>query len=144
MTMTSADVEPAFSAGHCDGCGTGRGPLMKLSMGRDFFGRSYDRLSPSSDQSPKWYCEHCSLHKNLQRDFRDIRAELDKLGGGQASELSNPDQLQRAQIRLREITTLLSAHAGGSPLIELADVSALIHRMRTLSASPSAAGSPPF
>lgn len=141
--MTSADVEPMFSAGHCDGCGTGREPLMKVSMGRDFFGRSYDRLSPSSDQSPKWYCESCSLHKNLQRDFRDIRAELDKLGGGQVSELSNPDQFQRAQIRLREITTLLSAHAAGSRLIELADVSALIHRMQTLSASPSAAGSPP-
>src|SRR2546426_11875252 len=33
----------------------------------------YDRLSPSADLSPKWYCERCSVEKNLQRDFRDIK-----------------------------------------------------------------------
>jgi hypothetical protein len=136
----SADIKPQFSAGQCDGCGTERGPLIKFSMGKDFFGRSYDRLSPSFDQRPKWYCEGCSVHKTLQRDFRDIRAELDKLDGGGASELTGPDQLQRAQLRLREITTILSAHAGGSPLIDPADVSALIHRLQGRTASPSAAG----
>jgi hypothetical protein len=137
-----ADTEPQFSAGQCDGCGTQQGPLMKLSMGKDFFGRSYDRLSPSSDQSPKWYCECCSLHKNLQRDFRDIRMEFDKLGAGQRSELSGPEQVQRAQLRLREITAILSTQAGGSRLIDQADVSALIHRIQSLPTSPSAVESP--
>ena len=139
----SLDTDPSFSAGQCDGCGTGQGPLMKLSMGKDFFGRAYDRLSPSFDQSPKWYCERCSLHKNLQRDFRDIRVEFDKLDAGQSSELSSLEQQQRAQLRLREITAILSGQSGGSRLIDPSDVSALIHRMQDLPASPSAAGSPP-
>ena len=65
-------VRPAEPAG---------GPLTKFSLGKDFFGRPYDRLSPLSDHNPKWYCDPCSMHKNLQRDFRDIRAEFDKLSG---------------------------------------------------------------
>src|SRR5688572_32789707 len=97
------------SVGRCDGCGTERGPFVKLSLGKDFFGRSYDRLSPSTDQSPKWYCESCSMQKNLQRDFRDITAEIDKLGTGQGSHLSTPDEFQRAGLRLREIVALLDA-----------------------------------
>jgi len=118
----------AFSA-KCDGCGAGTGPLMKLSMGRDFFGRAYDSLSPSADQSPKWYCESCSMHKNLQRDFRDIKAEFDKLSSGQSSDLSSPEQLQRAQLRLREISTILGQ--SGSKLLNSADVSALLGRLQT-------------
>jgi hypothetical protein len=123
----SNDAE-TFSAGRCDGCGSETGPLMKLSMGRDFFGRSYDRLSPSSDQSPKWYCEMCSMHKNLQRDFRDIKAEYDKLAGGQASELNGRDPLQRAQLRLREIATILEGQSG-SRLLNPADVNSLLGRI---------------
>ena len=127
------------SAGRCDGCGDPDGPFLKLSMGRDFFGRAYDRLSPSSDQSPKWYCESCSMHKNLQRDFRDIKTEFDKLSGGQTSELTNTEHLQRAQLRLREIAEILEP-AGKARLIDPTDVTALIQRMQGRATSPSAAG----
>ena len=106
---------------------------MKLSLGKDFFGRVYDRLSPSTDQSPKWYCEHCSMQKNLQRDFRDISAELDKLAAGQGSHLST-HEFQRASLRLREILTLLEAAQGRSPLLAGADVKRVLDR---LNAAPS-------
>src|SRR5437899_1430519 len=52
------DNAAASPAGKCDGCGAADVPLMKISLGRDFFGRVYDRLSPSADLSPKWYCDH--------------------------------------------------------------------------------------
>src|SRR5205085_6680324 len=81
---TSMDL----SSGSCHACRAVGTALMKFSLGKDFFGRPYDRLSPSSDQSPQWYCESCSMQKNLQRDFRDIRTEYDKLIAGQMSELS--------------------------------------------------------
>lgn len=109
-------------------------------MGKDFFGRPYDRLSPLSDQSPKWYCESCSMHKTLQRDFRDIKAEFDKFSTGQPSEFTHPDQLQQAQLRLREIMTILAGHSGGSRLIDAADVTGLLHRVQARTASPSSAG----
>ena len=136
MTGTESD----FSAGKCDACGTTREPFVKVSLGKDFFGRMYDRLSPSSDLSPKWYCESCSLHKNLQRDFRDIRAEFDKLSKGQASEIAGADQLQRAHMRLQEIAAVLKGHAVGSGLIDLADVNALISRMQVQVGSQSVSG----
>jgi len=117
------------SVGRCDGCGTERGPFVKLSLGKDFFGRSYDRLSPSSDQSPKWYCESCSMQKNLQRDFRDIKAELEKLNGGQPSELATPERLQRSRLRLHEIAAILAGQAPASRLIDADAVNTLIHRM---------------
>ena len=84
MTEDNATASPA---GKCDGCGATDVPLMKISLGRDFFGRVYDRLSPSSDLSPKWYCDRCSVVKNLQRDFRDIKGEFEKLTKGVTSEL---------------------------------------------------------
>src|SRR5512134_2846942 len=93
------------ASGSCNACGATGTALMKLSLGKDFFGRAYDRLSPSTDQSPKWYCEQCSMQKNLQLDFRDIRAEFDKLSAGHSSELSKTETFQRATIRLREIAT---------------------------------------
>jgi hypothetical protein len=125
------------SAPPCDACGTSRGPLLKLSLGRDFFGRVYDRLSPSSDQSPKWYCEACSMQKNLQRDFRDIRTEFQKWEKGQSSELAAAEQSQRAHLRLKEIATILGAQAG-SKLLDTADVTALLQRLqgRTGSVAP--------
>lgn len=138
MTVTDAGV----SAGRCDACGADRGRLMKLSLGKDFFGRTYDRLSPSSDQSPKWYCETCSMHKNLQRDFRDIRVEFDKLSSGQASELAGPDQLQRAHLRLQEIAAILAGvdgHASASLLLNPSDVHTLISRLQTQAGSPPVA-----
>ena len=118
-------------AGSCNACGATGTALMKLSLGKDFFGRAYDRLSPSSDQSPKWYCESCSMQKNLQRDFRDIRAEFDKLAAGQGSELSKSDTFQQASLRLREISTILGSAAGQSPFLAAQDVTQLIERFQT-------------
>ncbi len=104
---------------------------MKLSLGKDFFGRTYDRLSPSSDVSPKWYCEACSMQKNLQRDFRDIKAEFDKLSAGHASALAAAEQWQRAQLRLREIHALAGSQAAGARLVDPADVTALLQRVQS-------------
>lgn len=117
-----------MDAGSCNACSTAGTPLMKYSLGKDFFGRTYDRLSPASDQSPKWYCEPCSMMKNLQRDFRDIRTEFDKLSKGQASALSEPEAKQRAQLRLREIAAIAGTQATGSPLINSTDVTQLIEQ----------------
>ena len=132
--MTEAQAAP--TAGPCDACGTGKGPLLKLSLGRDFFGRVYDRLSPPSDQSPKWYCESCSMQKNLQRDFRDIKTEYDKMRTGRPSELAAGDQIQRAHLRLREIAAIVGAQPR-STLIDLTDVSALLSSLQARSGSPS-------
>ena len=121
------------SLSRCDGCGVDNGPLMKVSLGKDFFGRAYDRLSPSSDQRPKWYCNTCSMHKNLQRDYRDIRGELEKLAAGQPSQLAGDEELQRAHLRLTEIAAVLQGSAGGAGLLDPTDVAALLQRVRTLS-----------
>jgi hypothetical protein len=120
------------AVGSCNACGATGTALMKLSLGKDFFGRTYDRLSPSTDQSPKWYCEGCSMQKNLQRDFRDITAELDKLGAGQSSQLSNPDEFQRAALRLREVVALLDTVQNRSPLLASGDVNRVLERLNTI------------
>lgn len=134
-------TEAGASAGRCDACGADRGRLMKFSLGRDFFGRTYDRLSPSTDQSPKWYCETCSMHKNLQRDFRDIRVEFDKFHAGEASELAGADHLQRAHLRLREIAAILAGagHTSASLLLNPTEVNSLITRLQTQAGSPPVA-----
>lgn len=119
----------------CDGCGAQTGPLMKLSLGRDFFNRAYDRLSPSTDQSPKWYCEGCSMLKNLQRDLRDIRTEFDKLRHGHASALESADERQRAHLRVREIATIVEAASTPSPLLPLTDVTRLLNDLHAQTAS---------
>lgn len=116
----------------CQACGVSDSPLMKFSLGKDFFGRPYDRLSPSSDQHPKWYCPSCSMYKNLQRDFRDIRAEHDKLVSGQGSELAKADGFLRASVRLREIFTILDAASDPSPLLAKQDVLLLMERLNTV------------
>jgi hypothetical protein len=118
-------------AGSCNACGAVGTALMKLSLGKDFFGRAYDRLSPSSDQSPKWYCEPCSMQKNLQRDFRDIRGEFEQLTAGQTSELSQTETFQRAALRLREIAAILGATSHQSPFLSAPDVAHLIGRFQT-------------
>jgi hypothetical protein len=99
---------------------------MKLSLGKDFFGRPYDRLSPSADQSPKWYCERCSIQKNLQRDYRDIRNEFERLKKGDGSMLDRLEELQRAHLRLREIVTLLSVSTTPPALLTTGDVAQLL------------------
>jgi len=119
------------SGSSCNACGVTGTALIKLSLGKDFFGRTYDRLSPSSDQSPKWYCEGCSMQKNIQRDFRDILGEFDKLAAGQTSTLSTQEEFQRASLRLREITMIFTGTAGRSPFLIVADVTQLIGRMQT-------------
>lgn len=135
-----ADGQTSFSAGRCDACGSQQGPLQKLSLGKDFFGRAYDRLSPSSDQSPKWYCDSCSMYKNLQRDFRDIRTEFDKLRQGHPSELAGTEPFQRAQLRLREIAAIIAGHTAESRLLDPADVGALVERVQAHAGIPPAAG----
>lgn len=120
-----------MDTGTCQACGATGGPLMKFSLGKDFFGRPYDRLSPSSDQNPKWYCASCSMHKNLQRDFRDIRTEYDKLSAGQGSELAKGAEFRRASVRLLEIITILDAVQGQSPLLAGQDVRLLLERLNT-------------
>ena len=118
--------------GSCQACETVGGPLTKFSLGKDFFGRPYDRLSPSSDQNPKWYCASCSMHKNLQRDFRDIQAEFDKLSAGHASELSKSDEFRRASLRVQEIMTILKRTQQRSPFLSGHDVTLLMERLNTL------------
>src|SRR5574337_360425 len=108
--------------GSCQACGTSGGPLTKFSLGKDFFGRPYDRMSPSLDQNPKWYCAICSVQKNLHRDFRDIQAEFDKLSAGQESEVSKADEFRRASLRLQEIMTILKGTQQPSPFLHDRDV----------------------
>ena len=115
----------------CQACGIADGALMKFSLGKDFFGKPYDRLSPASDQHPKWYCPICSMHKNLQRDFRDIHAEYDKLIAGQGSELTKGDEFLRSSIRLREILTILGSAQKLSALLTDQDVKLLMERLNT-------------
>ncbi|MCX5724193.1 MAG: hypothetical protein NTX84_06700 [Nitrospirae bacterium] len=121
------------ASGSCNACGVTGTALMKLSLGKDFFGRTYDRLSPSTDQSPKWYCEICSMQKNIQRDFRDILGEFDKLAAGHGSILSIQEEFQRASLRLREIAAILTGMAGQSPFLTSAAVTQLMGRMQTAS-----------
>lgn len=128
MTEGNATDSPA---GKCDGCGTTDVPLMKISLGRDFFGRVYDRLSPSADQRPKWYCDRCSVEKNLQRDFRDIKGEFEKLTKGAASALSQANQLERAKLRLKEIAAMLAADALKPALLKSEEVTALVRSLET-------------
>ncbi len=119
------------SAGKCDGCGAADVPLMKISLGRDFFGRVYDRLSPNADLSPKWYCDRCSVEKTLQRDFRDIKGELDKLSKGTASALSQAEQRERAMLRVKEIAAMIAANALKQTLLKPDDVSALARSLES-------------
>lgn len=128
MTEGNATASPA---GKCDGCGATDVPLMKISLGRDYFGRVYDRLSPSADLSPKWYCDRCSVEKNLQRDFRDIKGEFEKLTKGAASVLGQADQLERAKLRLKEIAAMLAADALKPTLLKPEEVAALARSLET-------------
>ena len=115
--------------GKCDGCRAEGVPLMKLSLGRDFFGRIYDRLSPNADVSPKWYCDPCSIEKNLQRDFRDIQQEFSKLHKGDASILTQPAERDRAKLRLKEIAVLIASANAKQALLKPEEVSALAHSL---------------
>lgn len=125
------DTEDALPS-HCDACGLLREPLLKLSLGTDFFGRPYDRLSPSADKSPQWYCDTCSMHKNLQRDFRDILSELTPLKQGQPSALQEAAVRQQAHLRLKEIALILKKSEGASPFLEVTQVEEAMQDMQHL------------
>lgn len=132
-----ADTTVPF-AGKCDACGASEVPLMKVSLGHDFFGRIYDRLSPSADLSPKWFCDPCSVEKNLQRDFRDIKGEFAKLNKGEVSALTQTDQLQRARLRLKEIAALIASNTLKQALLKADEVSALTRSLEShRTASPA-------
>jgi len=125
------DNAAASPAGKCDGCGATDVPLMKISLGRDFFGRVYDRLSPSADLSPKWYCDRCSVEKNLQRDFRDIKGEFEKLTKGTSSALGQADQLERAKLRLKEIAAMIAVNTLKPTLLKPDEVASLARSIET-------------
>ena len=117
----------------CQACGASSTPLFRLSLGKDFFGRPYDRLSPQPSHNPQWYCTSCSVQKNLHRDFRDIHAELNTLLAGQSSELSKGDEFRRATLRLQEILIILSApNQQQSPFLRDSEVRLLMERLNTL------------
>ena len=100
----------------CDACGATGAPLAKVSLGRDFFGRTYDRLTPSSDRSPAWYCPRCSEEKRMQSDYRVIKAAAEALAAGAESPLADPKTRDRALDRLGGIVARLGAgRAPGEP-----------------------------
>lgn len=134
--MLETEASTSF-AGRCDACGATDVPIMKVSLGRDFFGRVYDRLSPNADLSPKWYCDRCSIEKNLQRDFRDIKREFVMLSRGEASILTQADQLQRARLRLKEILALISAATLKQTLLRPDEVSDLARSLETHTTAPA-------
>jgi hypothetical protein len=71
------------------------------------------------------------MQKHLQRDFRDILGEFDKLVAGQGSTLSSQEEFQRASLRLRELSAILGGAAGQSSFLTAADVTQLMGRMQT-------------
>lgn len=79
------------------------------------------------------------MHKDLQRDCRDIRGELDKVVSGQPSELLHADQVQRARLRLKEVAAFLSRQRVASSLIDAREVNALIQKIQGQPVSTSAA-----
>jgi len=96
----------------CNACGATGVPLAKVSLGHDFFGRVYDRLTPSSDRTPAWYCPPCSEEKTMQLDLRAIREAAQ--GPGPDTPLSRPGELERAVARLREIAARLQEGFDGN------------------------------
>jgi hypothetical protein len=103
----------------CDACGATGSPLAKVSLGRDFFGRAYDRLTPASDRSPAWYCPRCSEEKRMQSDYRVIKAAAEALAAGAESPLADPKTRDRAAERLGRIVERLGAGlAPGQPFAQ--------------------------
>jgi len=103
----------------CDACGASGAPLAKVSLGRDFFGRAYDRLTPASDKSPAWYCPRCSEEKRMQSDYRVIQAAAEALAAGTDSPLSDAQTRERALTRLKQVVERLGAGMGpGQPFAQ--------------------------
>jgi hypothetical protein len=116
-------------SGICDACGKVGVDLYKVSLGKDFFNRTYDRLSHTEDLHPKWFCSPCSLEKGYQRDVRNIHQELEKLLADGSSLLSDEKTLLQAISHVekieshvkrgRKIHVLLPPREVGLLLIEL-------------------------
>src|SRR2546422_7100274 len=85
----------------------------------------------SSDVCSSDLCERCSVEKNLQRDFRDIKGEFEKLTKGAASVLGQADQLGRATLRLKEIAAMLAVDALKPTLLKPEEVAALTRSLET-------------
>ncbi len=115
--------------GVCNACGESDVDLFKISLGKDFFGRSYDRLSTGEDLRPQWYCGDCSREKDFQRDIRVIRNEFEKMRQGQESLLTDPETYRTALDRVtliehhikkgRKVHTLLPPGEVGTLLVDL-------------------------
>lgn len=110
-----ADAPPP---GRCDACSRANVVLYKISLGHDFFERTYNRLSVVDDQDPRWYCEECSREKTFQRDVRSIRDEFQKLGGREGSLLADLGLFRKAHRRVAEIDHQMKR--GRSPHVILA------------------------
>ncbi len=122
-------TNPQVLSGICDACGKVGVDLYKVSLGKDFFNRTYDRLSHTEDLHPKWFCSPCSLEKGYQRDVRNIHQELEKLLANDSSLLSEEKTLLQAISHVekiesyvkkgRKIHLLLPPREVGLLLIEL-------------------------
>jgi hypothetical protein len=128
---------PHVLSGICDACGKVGVDLYKVSLGKDFFNRTYDRLSHTEDLHPKWFCAPCSLEKGYQRDVRNIHQELEKLMANDSSLLSEEKILLQAIGHVekieayvkkgRKIHVLLPPREVGLLLIELKQALAARH-----------------
>ncbi len=96
-------MEQSNRPGRCDSCCRISHVLLKVSLGHDFFDRSYTRLSAVDDQTPRWYCEECSREKDYQRDVRAIREEFLRLKSGEESVMGDQATFLRARNRVLEI-----------------------------------------
>jgi len=64
----------------CDACKEKSVKVGRESLGKDFFGRPYDRLTAFRSPSKDIYlCDICSSEKDLQKDYRDIKKEFEKM-----------------------------------------------------------------
>ncbi|MDA8059324.1 MAG: hypothetical protein ACYCXP_07685 [Leptospirillum sp.] len=125
-------ASPQVLSGICDACGKEGVDLYKVSLGKDFFNRTYDRLSHTEDLHPKWFCSPCSLEKGYQRDVRSIHQELEKLvanGSSLLSEettllhaISHVEKIEKYVKKGRKIHVLLPPREVGLLLIELQQV----------------------
>ncbi len=111
----------------CDGCGSS-GLTIQVVLGRDYFGRPYDRLLVL-ESTRRWYCPDCSAGKILQRDHRDIEEELRKLEEGKESLLADPDRVRQALLRLDAIGIEIDAGPRAPRLLDREALRSLRARM---------------
>ena len=83
------------------------------------------------------------MHKNLQRDFRDIVGELTPFKQGHHSALQDTAVRQQAHLRLKEIALILKKSEGESPFLEKTQVEEAVRAMQQLlQSTPSSSGVP--